>query len=141
MLNFARKSIGYIGSNNIRRLSQNKTGHNLMPFMSEITRYLEMKAGRNGVVIVGNQSSGKTSLVENTVSRILKHFEKTDRTTDSKRVRLELHKVRKYQSKMNLVEEEAKLIEHRDKLKSDRIIDAKKQMEERRNRRYKNMRL
>jgi hypothetical protein len=56
-------------------------------------------------------------------------------------VRLELHKVRKYQSKMNLVEEEAKLIEHRDKLKSDRIMDAKKQMEARRNRRQRGMRL
>jgi len=217
--------------------------------MSEITRYLEMKAGRNGVVIVGNQSSGKTSLLEMIIRRtnLFQKFdgaatkrpcrivmintndeipygrvggtfgkktpdmdllsrliaEKNDGDFDENpfevtlwgndlpnlvvtdypghinsarygedpdtpdiikkmsesaiqdpdthkllvmnatvdRVRLELHKVRKYQSKMNLVEEEARLIEHRDKLKSDRIMDAKKQMEARRNRRQRGMSL
>ena len=69
-------------------------------------------------------------LVENTVSKAFKHFEKTDKTSDSQRIRKDLQKVTEYQRLVNNIEEEATLIEHRDQLASDKIRQMKEQMDQ-----------
>ena len=71
-------------------------------------------------------------LVENTVSKAFKHFEKTDKTSDSRRIRVDLQKVQEYQRLVNNIEEEAKLIEHRDQLKTEKIQHMKEQMDQER---------
>ena len=45
-------------------IMHNSSTHNFALAIPEIMRFLELNAGKNGIAIVGNQSSGKTSLVE-----------------------------------------------------------------------------
>jgi hypothetical protein len=69
-------------------------------------------------------------LVENTINKAFKHFEKTDKTSDRLRIRKDLQKVTEYQRLVDNIEEEATLIEHRDQLASDKIRQMKEKLDQ-----------
>lgn len=71
-------------------------------------------------------------LVENTVSRAFKHFEKTDKAADSRRVKQELIKVREYQNLVESLEEEAELIKHREEIQAEKIANLREEMDKKR---------